>query len=413
MRLKSVDLIDRKMEGEIERFLDFTEHDYWRKLIEKIDKVDGRFYKELYLLKRNPFVRPLKQYFQLIEKGKSIWKHTSEDLINITRHVFIINRAAHNLNANGKNYIKGRLHDEEGIRPFLFELQIATHFFRLGLDVDFLEYEASDTYRKTFEFLVSGDRIEREVECKWKSVDAGRKITRPGFYILCDEILKRVVPNIKDKRCLVELVCNKNLGKNLNIFIEISEGILQGINGRKTELVFNDNFQAKIHYLPDNLSIRSDEEAASAIAPYYSEKSHFVVISNNESTIIVKIESEERDKVLDSIYEELKGATEKFTGTRPALIACYIEGINSSEWKGLTGVNGLSKITTNLLSKEGNKYIHTITYSSDPEPQVVGNIKDFKSDVLFFTNPDCLYYKGENIFFLRRQNELETKPQKT
>lgn len=402
MRLKSVDLTDKKMEKEIERFLAFTGHDYWRKLIGKTNGIEGKFYKELYILKLNPFIRPLKQYFQLRDEGKCIWKHTSEVLINLARHVFIINRVAHNLNNNGKNYINGRLRDKGGIRPFLFELQIATHFFRHGLDVEFLEYEASDTSGKIIEFLISGDGIKREVECKWKSVDAGRRITRPGFYLLCDEILKRVVPNIKDKKCLVELICNKNLGKNQNIFIKISESILYGIIGGKTELVFDKNFHAKMHYLPDDLLIKSDEQAAAAIAPYYSKQSHFVIISNNDSTIIVKTESEEKDKALDSIYKELKGAAKKLTGKRPALIACYIEGINSSEWEELKGVNGLSKVTTYLLSKEGNEHIHTIAYSSEPEPQVTGYIKDFKSDVLFFSNPNCLYHKGENIFFLKK-----------
>ena len=404
MKLKSVDLKDKEMEKEIKRFLDFTGYDYWEKIIDKIDTVEGRFYKELYLLKRNPFIRSLKQYFQLIKEGKSIWKHTSEDLINLARNVFIINRVSYNLNDNGKNLIRGRLRNENGIRPFLFELEIATHFFRRGLDVEFLEYEASNTSGKTFEFLVSGDGIEREIECKWKSIDAGRKITRSGFYILCDEISKRVVPNIKGKRCLVELICNKNLGTDQKTFIKISNDILQSINDGKTELISDEHFRIKIDYLQDDLIIKSDEQFVSAITPYYSEKSHFVVISNSDATVIVKVESEEKDKVLDSIYEELKGATRKFTGKRPALIACYIAGIESHQWKELRGENGLSRMTTYLLSKENTNHIHTIGYSSEPDPIIIERIKDFKSEGLFFSNLNCLYNKGEDIFFVKRQS---------
>jgi hypothetical protein len=63
LKLKSVDLKDKEMEREIKRFLDFTGYDYWKNIIDKIDTREGRFYKELYLLKRNPFIRPLKQYF--------------------------------------------------------------------------------------------------------------------------------------------------------------------------------------------------------------------------------------------------------------------------------------------------------------------------------------------------------------
>jgi hypothetical protein len=247
----------------------------------------------LTILKRNPFIQPLKQYFHLIKEGKSIWKHTSEDLINLARNVFAI---------NGKNYIRGRLRDENGIIPFLFELDIATHFFRQGLDVEFLEYETSDTSGKTFEFLVSGDGIEREIECKWKSIYTGRRIASSGFYILCDEISKRVIPNIKGKRCLVEL----------------------------------------------------------------------------------------------------KGATKKFTVKRPALMACYIEEIESHQWKELTGVNSLSRMTIDLLSKENTNHIHTIGYFSEPDPIIIEHVKDFKVEMLFFPSPNCLYYKNEDIFFFKK-----------
>lgn len=245
MRLTSVELIDRKMEKEIEKFLDFTGRDYWKDVIIKADTTDGNFYKELYLLRRNPFIQPLKLYFQLRSEGRCIWKHKTNEMNDLARHAYVINRVVNNLGDNAKKYIRGKLRDEKGIKPFLFELHIATHFLRRGLEVVFSEYEARDISGKTFEFLVSGDGIEREIECKWKGVDAGRKITRPGFYILCDEIFKRVVPKIGGKRCIVELICNKSLGKNKNKLIEISENILQGINGGKVELVLGGGFQCK------------------------------------------------------------------------------------------------------------------------------------------------------------------------
>lgn len=409
MKLESIDLEDKKMGREIERFLDFTGHDYWKKAIEKIDAVEGKFYKELYLFKKNPLARYLKQYFLLTQQGKCIWKHKSPDLINLARHVFIVNRVVYGLNDNGKKHIKGRLRDEGGIRPFLFELGMATHFFRHGLNVVFSEYETSGASGKTFEFLVTGDGIEREVECKWKNVDAGRKVTGQGFYILCDEIYKQVAPKIQGKKCLVELICDKNLTSNQNILIKISESILEGIVGGKQEVIYDENFRIKIYYLPDSLAIKSDEQFASAVAPYCSGKDSFsaFVISDDDSTIIVTAESEEKDKVLNSIYEELKGAIKQFTKTKLALIACCLEGISSSQWKELAGVNGLSKMTSRLLSQENTTHVHTISYTSEPEPHIIGHIMDFKSDTLFFPNPNCLYHRAEDIFFLKTQRDLK------
>jgi hypothetical protein len=177
---------------------------------------------------------------------------------------------------------------------------------------------------------------------------------------------------------------------------------LQGINDGKTELLSDEHFHIKIDYLQGDLIIKSDEQAASVITPYHSEKAHFEVISNQDATVIVKVESEEKNKILDSIYEELNEATRKFTGERPALIACYIEGIESHQWKELKGENGLSRMTTYLLSKENTNHIHSIGYSSEPDPIIIEHIKDFKCEGLFFSNPHCLYYKDEDIFFFKK-----------
>jgi hypothetical protein len=83
------------------------------------------------------------------------------------------------------------------------------------------------------------------------------------------------------------------------------------------------------------------------------------------------------------------------------LVACYIEGISPQQWEELKGKTGLSVMTSSFLEKEDAKYIHTIAYSSEEEIIKSGNIVEFPSPVLFYSNKNSLYYKGQDILGLR------------
>ena len=66
-------------------------------------------------------------------------------------------------------------------------MDLAIHFFRLGYEVQFADLLGQAQY----DLLVSKGEHELEVECKRKSIDAGRKIKKgeillsPGRHLLC------------------------------------------------------------------------------------------------------------------------------------------------------------------------------------------------------------------------------------
>lgn len=398
MKLNSLDLEITKFGREIDRFLANTERKHWEGLIRQFNSTDGIFYK-CFLLQRNPLIKPLQEYFDLHSKGKSIWKHRSEGLDFLAEKAFITNRIIQHANEAAKNQIKGRYKNND-IRPLLFELLVVTHFLNNGFDVKLAEYERDSSVGRTFDFLLTKDSIEAEVECKFKSYDAGRKIKRGDFYRLCDEIFKQL--KSQKIKCLIEINCLKKLDSNHFKFIETGHKIKTAIYQKKSNLIADNDLSIKINYLPKGLEIKSDEQFKSFIEPYHTNNTgHFATLSNQETTIIVKAECNRKDLILRAIYNELKDSLDQFSKNKPGLIACYIEGIYPEEWEELQNESGLAAMTYYLFNKENAEHIHTVSYISEVERSPVDNTIIYKHPTLLFKNQNCSYYKGQDIYCLQ------------
>ena len=93
------------------------------------------------------------------------------------------------LPAVAKTPYEGRLRDAvngaHGMRPFAYEISIATHLMQKGWDVEFVDYAGV----ARFDFLARQDSVEVEIECKTTSNDTGRKIHRQEVNRLGDLLL--------------------------------------------------------------------------------------------------------------------------------------------------------------------------------------------------------------------------------
>lgn len=402
MKLDIYGLDTHRFEKEIETFLSNTGRDHWKRAFQRLESSTGEFY-SAFLITKNPLLEPLRQYFELQSKGKSIWKHITKEIGFLASTAFITNKTLQNLSDIGKKQILGRFRDEN-IRPLLSEMAILAHFLSTGFDVELVEYEMSSNVGRTFEFLVEKDNIQAEVECKFKSYDAGRKITHNGFAILCDEVIKQL-GSYKIK-CLVELICKQKLGKSHDTIFNIVKELKSGIYKKETRIIFDENFLLSIHYLEPELKINSKEELGRIIAPYQTETSHFAIISNKGLILILKIESEKKDKVLDSIYSSIEDSVEQFSKNRPALITCYVEGVYPEQWEQLRKNSGLALIADRLFRKKSTAHIHTLSFLSESETREEGNITENWYPTLLFRNPNCVFFKEKDVFAFGRKTPL-------
>jgi hypothetical protein len=281
--------------------------------------------------------------------------------------------------------------DDETVRSFLFELDIAINFFHRGYDVQFVDLQALGTY----DLLVSDGQTELEIECKTKSADAGRKITKGNFYLLCDVLAADLAPLTESFALLFKT--DGRLSGNQQLFHSVAEEI-KGcrIAGQDTGQVGKLRFE--IFNLPPGLHIRTNEEAAAALAPHWSPGGHYFVWSNVE-TLIVRCESTDQDRVLKAIYDDLKHGAGQLSETRPSMLACQLEDIDDEDWNQLRGESGLAAMSGRLLGSPERNHINFVVYSSDKTaPKKEGTTTSFFATNLWFGNKNPKYAISKSFF---------------
>src|SRR2546422_916097 len=78
---------------------------------------------------------------------------------------------------------KQRLLGQEHLTPILHEIDVAAHFWQLGYNIEWFDTKVPLGWRSP-EFIASIEQSQIEVECKAKTVDAGRMVERKRFYRL-------------------------------------------------------------------------------------------------------------------------------------------------------------------------------------------------------------------------------------
>ncbi len=389
----SVCLYDKQYQKEIEIFLSTTDRTHWTKRLKELEDYNGLYKK--FLTTRNPFLEPIKEYCDLKSKGLVIRNKCSDKLRLFAGRAYIINRIIHNINDVGKRQLISRLKDND-LRSLLFEISTATHFFRNDFDVNFVEYERSDNEGRTFDFVIEKNSIKAEVECKWKSINAGRKITQDGFYNLVDNIVKQ----LKGKKisCLFEIKIPQKLGKNLTEFTDMALALKSAVELKQTEAVFSD-FEINIKYLPVVIKNISEEKLKTIVKFDRTRNQHVASYSRGSSTIIIKIECEKKDEVLNAIYADLKDSLEQFSKKKAGLIACNIEGVLGHQWKELSSESGLAEKTRKLFEKETAVHIHTVVYTSEDGYELKQEgVVEIRSICLTFLNPKRKFKIDQRFF---------------
>ncbi len=161
---------------------------------EKALKSAGPVFREYYLKWRHPWFSAFGQYYELINKAKSIHRHLTPELRTLVAGAKKVVTLEENMPDSVKNKYKAVLLDADHARNYLFEIQIAWHFFAKAYDIQWYE----DNSNNHPEFLVKAPSFHFNVECKRISVDIARKIHRREFYLFVDKLISEI-----DKRAYI------------------------------------------------------------------------------------------------------------------------------------------------------------------------------------------------------------------
>jgi hypothetical protein len=268
-----------------------------------------------------------------------------------------------------KNPFEGRLRDAvngaHGARPFVYEINIATHLMQKGWDMEFADY--SGTAR--FDFLALLDTVEVEIECKTTSNDTGRKLHRQEVTRLGDLLLpiRKQLAELKGCHRILVTVPDR-LAKSNEVLNTIISSVATAV-GRGSSIK---NEVAKVEYTFEQLDSwpepEDDREAAVAFFEdrFGRQNAHLLFHGRRGfSVVAIMVASAKADSVVDTISEPAKEAADQCSGTRPALIALHLVDLLSRDdlQSLLKTPNGLHAVMDSVLKDESRAHVDSIAFT--------------------------------------------------
>src|SRR5258706_2808714 len=173
---------------------------------------------------------------------------------------------------------RSRILTTDYLDPVLCELDIATHFWSLGYEIEWCESHNQEGVRLP-EFIARDANHEFEVECKAQGVDLGRRIARPHFYHLVDALTSHSALNSKSGKILITVPAR--LPTSAKWRNDVIEAIIDCINNGTKQLNLADGTSirldvlgvSRVQILPDDL----EKELQSLRTPF----AHVAVHAHN------------------------------------------------------------------------------------------------------------------------------------
>jgi hypothetical protein len=253
--------------------------------------------------------------------------------------------------------------DPNGLRPFAYELSIATHLMGHGWDIEFADYSGL----ARFDFLASKHSTEIEVECKATSHDLGRKIRRQDANRLADAILPTTEQLMETQGChLVRIAVPDRLGATNEELSNLATLTATAADRRMVE----EGASALVEYTFSDFGSWPEPNDVDFL-PFFEKQlghsnSHLLFCGRPGFSIVaVSIASTKPDKVVKSIAGQAKKAADQCSGTRPAFIALNLaEQLSSQELKDLlTTSSGLHGVAHEVFKNDRRAHVDSIAFT--------------------------------------------------
>ena len=400
--LRQFSVVDKEIPRLIGRLMNFLSRAAVDKALANYEKAlqsSGPILSVYHVPIRHPWWKSLKKYLELEKKGLSAWKYMNDPLDRcLAGDAYKIGVLQADMPTSVKEKFKKDLVDDNNAWAYLFEIQMASHYYQHGYDISWYE----DDGNKRPEFKVAADGFEFDVECKRFSVDASRKIRRVDFYRLAEII----IPEISKKSLYgkIDIELNDRLHSSetyiRNICVQIQKEIQ--VHGIRTVIDFpfgkvtlalspKTDHQVEWNTLYSAMEKRKHHSAHGAIFGKGSDR-----IANDPIEMIVVPQKSE--KVLQGIESKIKDAAKQISGERPGLICIYLEGI--SELSDLATEGGLKVMSNLLLNRPEMSHIIGISYCSESRLERKGVVETFSNQGLLFRNQYCKFKVPEAVRFL-------------
>lgn len=371
----------------------------------------GPIFRDYYLKTRHPWWDAFLIYFDLLKKGKSIRRNLSIELKLLAGDALKIVALQKSMPKKIKEKYRLDLIDDNNAKNYLFEIDIAWHFFQKDCKIKWHDDDSSGHS----EFLVKTPSFDFNVECKKFSADISRKIRRRDFYRFAEKLLASIQQMGYSGTIDIEL--NDRLHSNDNHLNELRN---QVINQFKKVQRLEGYFQIPLGSVRLNLKERDgikigfDEvymklhnKLNNDMRPNFAHGAIFAESVNQKAVDPVEITMMSRkvDNVLDGIRDRIsKAAKRQLDKSIPGLIVCFIEGIDHNDLIKLSSNSGLQIMTNFLFSKPNLNHIAVISYCSEPVINKSSNSESYYNQELHFRNHNCKFEIAKNYNYFNPIN---------
>lgn len=352
----TIELSDSEIPSILKCFRSFVGKERLERRIELADKMIASAsptYRAQFVRPRQSLWTGTRELIRLVESGLLGREHLTPTAVVSLHYMATIRNVVHTMPSWKKAEFRSRLTDKVGGDiPALVEIIAASRIVTLGGSVKWIP---ENDRGRTFEMLVSYKGQKLEVECKAKSVDAGRKVARGDFYQFADSLLvSEAVRNLTraDPRYVVLVTSGRfphdHVGQSM---------VRRAIEALITSGGLTD--------LPDGSTLSVEKITAAemknrASAPL-QEFEHRLV----RPELVLSIRSRRPDQMIANIENELKDGLKQLTGSLPSALVCYVPEVQSFEGI-LDPRTATTQLVQRFLSRDDAQQVVSIAFVSEP-----------------------------------------------
>jgi hypothetical protein len=381
----------------LEDFLGSSNVDKRLAKIERELAVEKGIYRLKWLIPRRQWWLGLKEGRNHMKDGKTFRGKLTELMRTPLKTAIKISHLYKFMDNRIRGEYASRILADDNMMPTLFEIDVAAQLYLLDYSIAWSNPIISSPARVP-EFMAKKGDVVVEVECKTKSIDAGRKIERPQCYRLSDKLINL----IRDKKFYgeVHVVVKDRMPTSHPWQDGLCTCVSLMIDQGKMNETLDDGTRIRLDIrTEDNLPI-SPAEVQNKARTLHKPHGHLCVIAGQKdesaiNPIVLVIESDTPDRLLADIKDNLEDANQQFSGNRSAIICCYIPEVDSFEL--LKDDSGLNRVTADFFNRRAGDFVSQVIYSSDADVYESNSIISEWTQALKFDNPNYNNKYGPKI----------------
>jgi hypothetical protein len=216
-----------------------------------------------------------------------------------------------------------------------------------------------------FDLLLRRDQVEAEVVCDVVSAEAGRGVHRGAWFRLAD----RVDPDLQTwlaahpGRYLLKMTLPQGLREETTL-----AALHRRIQAMLRTRVRHDHDEAIVLRLDPLLlaGAQSDDMGLlSSLRREFGPEAHLSVTTAGTGVFVMAARAGQENEIASAIRKRLaQVAPARLTGTRPGILAMFVEDTDRGEWRGLRERLELEGETRQFLTDKAARGVVAVTFSS-------------------------------------------------